>query len=67
MTKFSVCFDSTTVQFFSETTYFRSFSEDRESYASCKRNSIPRGYSHILAVQVCAAGKGMVFKPFALG
>ena len=25
------------------------------------------GYSHILAVQVCAAGKGMVFKPFTLG
>ena len=24
------------------------------------------GYSHILAVRVCAAGKGMVFKPFSL-
>ena len=24
------------------------------------------GYSHILAIQVCAAGKGMVFKPFSL-
>ena len=22
------------------------------------------GYSHILAIQVCAAGNGMVFKPF---
>ena len=34
--------------------------------------SIPRGgggggeYSHILAVRVCAAGEGMVFKPFGL-
>ena len=25
------------------------------------------GYSHILAIQACAAGKGMVFKPFTLG
>ena len=25
------------------------------------------GYSHILAIRVCAAGKGMVFKPFTLG
>ena len=25
------------------------------------------GYSHILAIRVCAAGKGMVFKPFVLG
>ena len=24
------------------------------------------GYSHILAMRVCAAGKGMVFKPFGL-
>ena len=24
------------------------------------------GYSHILAIWVCAAGKGMVFKPFSL-
>ena len=24
------------------------------------------GYSHILAIRVCAAGKGMVFKPFGL-
>ena len=24
------------------------------------------GYSHILAIQVCAAGKGLVFKPFSL-
>ena len=24
------------------------------------------GYSHILAIWVCAAGKGMVFKPFTL-
>ena len=24
------------------------------------------GYSHILAIPVCAAGKGMVFKPFSL-
>ena len=24
------------------------------------------GYSHILAVRVCAAGKGMVFKPLSL-
>ena len=24
------------------------------------------GYSHILAIWVCAAGKGMVFKPFGL-
>ena len=23
-------------------------------------------YSHILAIRVCAAGKGMVFKPFSL-
>ena len=23
-------------------------------------------YSHILAIRVCAAGKGMVFKPFGL-
>ena len=30
---------------------------------------IPRGegYSHILAIWVCATGKGMVFKPFTLG
>ena len=27
---------------------------------------VPRGYSHILAIQVCAAGEGMVFKPFGL-
>ena len=26
-----------------------------------------RGYSHILAIRVFAAGKGMVFKPFTLG
>ena len=25
-----------------------------------------RGYSHIYAIWVCAAGKGMVFKPFSL-
>ena len=25
------------------------------------------GYSHILAIRVCATGKGMVFKPFTLG
>ena len=25
------------------------------------------GYPHILAIQVCAAGKGMIFKPNALG
>ena len=24
------------------------------------------GYSHILAIRVCAAGEGMVFKPFGL-
>ena len=24
------------------------------------------GYSHILAIRVCAAGRGMVFKPFTL-
>ena len=24
------------------------------------------GYSYILAIRVCAAGKGMVFKPFTL-
>ena len=24
------------------------------------------GYSHILAIPVCAAGKGKVFKPFSL-
>ena len=24
------------------------------------------GYSHILAIWVCAAGKGMVFKPFGV-
>ena len=24
------------------------------------------GYSHILAIWVCAAGEGMVFKPFGL-
>ena len=24
------------------------------------------GYSHILAIRVCAAGKAMVFKPFSL-
>ena len=24
------------------------------------------GYSHILAIRVCAAGKGMIFKPFGL-
>ena len=24
------------------------------------------GQSHILAIRVCAAGKGMVFKPFAI-
>ena len=23
-------------------------------------------YTHILAIRVCAAGKGMVFKPFSL-
>ena len=27
----------------------------------------PGGYSHILAIRVCAAGKGMVFKPFTQG
>ena len=25
------------------------------------------GYSHILVIQVCATGKGLVFKPFTLG
>ena len=25
------------------------------------------GYSHILAIHVCAVGKGMVFKPLTLG
>ena len=25
------------------------------------------GYAHILAIRVCAAEKGMVFKPFTLG
>ena len=25
-----------------------------------------RGYSHLLAIRVCAAGKGIVFKPFGL-
>ena len=25
------------------------------------------GYSHIMAMRVCAAGKGIVFKPFTLG
>ena len=25
------------------------------------------GYSYILAIWVCATGKGMVFKPFTLG
>ena len=25
------------------------------------------GYSHILAIRVCASGKGMVFKQFAMG
>ena len=25
------------------------------------------GYAHILAIRVCVAGKGMVFKPFTLG
>ena len=24
------------------------------------------GYSHILAIRVCATGEGMVFKPFGL-
>ena len=24
------------------------------------------GYSHIFAIRVCAAGKGMIFKPFSL-
>ena len=24
------------------------------------------GYYHVLAILVCAAGKGMVFKPFSL-
>ena len=28
--------------------------------------SITLGHSHILAIRVCAAGKGMVFKPFSL-
>ena len=28
--------------------------------------SMKRGYSHILAIRVCAAGEGMVFKPFGL-
>ena len=27
---------------------------------------IPGGYSHILAIRACAAGEGMVFKPFCL-
>ena len=27
---------------------------------------VGRGYSCILAIRVCAAGKGMVFKPFSL-
>ena len=33
----------------------------------CIKRSIPGGggYSHILAIQVCAAGKGMVYKPFS--
>ena len=26
----------------------------------------PGGYSHILAIRVCDAGEGMVFKPFGL-
>ena len=25
----------------------------------------PWGYSHMLAIRLCAAGKGMVFKPFS--
>ena len=25
------------------------------------------GYSHILAMRVCATGRAMVFKPFTLG
>ena len=29
-------------------------------------NSLGGGYCHILAIGVCAAGKGMVFKPFGL-
>ena len=29
--------------------------------------SLPGGYSHILAMRVRAAGKGIVFKPFTLG
>ena len=27
----------------------------------------PGGYSHIVVIRVCAAGKSMVFKPFSLG
>ena len=27
---------------------------------------VPGGYSYILAIWLCAAGKGMVFKPFSL-
>ena len=27
----------------------------------------PGGYSHILAIWVCAVEKGLVFKPFTLG
>ena len=31
-------------------------------------NISPGGeYSHIFAIRVCAAGEGMIFKPFGLG
>ena len=36
------------------------------SSCSLERAEEGGGYSHILAILVCAAGKGMVFKPFGL-
>ena len=33
---------------------------------TCYKKPPGEGYFHILAIRVCAAGKGMVFKPFGL-
>ena len=35
-------------------------------HAVVRMQSPGGGYSHILAIRVCAAGEGMVFKPFGL-
>ena len=42
------------------------FAPFTELQARGGRGGVGLGYSHILAIQVCAAGKGMIFKPFSL-